>query len=389
LDHVRPADRRDRAGDLACLLLYFAGEGHGAGMQAAVGAAPIGRSTMNIGRVHWGWKALSTALLVGAGFNGPAGAQGFYRGKTLTIIVGTDVGGGFDVYGRAIGRHIGRHLPGAPNIVIQNMPGAGSMKAAEYLYEIAPKDGTTIGIIFPGAIVEPLSAPEKFRYDPTRFGYLGTADSGTRLCITHHTSKIKTFADAQTIPSTIGGISVGSSTTDYANMFNALAGTKFKVVNGYKSSLDIMLAIERGEVDAICGYDTNSFKAQKPEWYGTPLANIIVQAGLEPMPAMNQLGVPSIWNYVSGENRTIAELIVSQQVFGRPFATAPGIPDDRLAMLRTAFMATLADPIFLDDAQKMKLDINPKDGAEVGALVKKIYATPRPLVDRMMKVLRP
>jgi tripartite-type tricarboxylate transporter receptor subunit TctC len=316
-------------------------------------------------------------------------AEGFYQGKTLTVIVGTDVGGGFDVYGRAVARHMHKHLPGQPNVVVQNMPGAGSMKAAEYLYGIAPRDGTVIAIVFPAALIEPVMAEAgRFRYDPSKYGYLGTADSSTWLCITFHKSKIKTFEDAQTIPSTLGGVAAGSSTVDYVHMFNALADTKFKLVSGYKSTAEIVLAIDRGEVDGVCGYDTNSLKAQKPDWYGTPLANIIVQAGLEPSETMTKMGVPSIWKYITGENRRVAELIVSQQVFGRPFVAPPAVPESQLNMLRAAFTSTMADPEFLADMQRLKLDINSKDGAEVRALIQKIYAAPKELIERMKQVLR-
>jgi tripartite-type tricarboxylate transporter receptor subunit TctC len=335
-------------------------------------------------------RALSAAMLLPALLlSNQALAEGFYQGKTLTVIVGTDVGGGFDVYGRAVARHMHKHLPGQPNVVVQNMPGAGSMKAAEYLYGIAPRDGTVIAIVFPAALIEPVMAEAgRFRYDPSKYGYLGTADSSTWLCITFHKSKIKTFEDAQTIPSTLGGVAAGSSTVDYVHMFNALADTKFKLVSGYKSTAEIVLAIDRGEVDGVCGYDTNSLKAQKPDWYGTPLANIIVQAGLEPSETMTKMGVPSIWKYITGENRRVAELIVSQQVFGRPFVAPPAVPESQLNMLRAAFTSTMADPEFLADMQRLKLDINSKDGAEVRALIQKIYAAPKELIERMKQVLR-
>jgi tripartite-type tricarboxylate transporter receptor subunit TctC len=345
---------------------------------------------MNPGLDRPACRTLSAAMLLPALLlSNQALAEGFYQGKTLTVIVGTDVGGGFDVYGRAVARHMHKHLPGQPNVVVQNMPGAGSMKAAEYLYGIAPRDGTVIAIVFPAALIEPVMAEAgRFRYDPSKYGYLGTADSSTWLCIMFHKSKIKTFEDAQTIPSTLGGVAAGSSTVDYVHMFNALADTKFKLVSGYKSTAEIVLAIDRGEVDGVCGYDTNSLKAQKPDWYGTPLANIIVQAGLEPSETMTKMGVPSIWKYITGENRRVAELIVSQQVFGRPFVAPPAVPESQLNMLRAAFTSTMADPEFLADTQRLKLDINSKDGAEVRALIEKIYAAPKELIERMKQVLR-
>ena len=307
--------------------------------------------------------ALSAAVLMGVLATNQALAQDAYRGKTLTIVVGTDAGGGIDIYGRAVGRHIHKHLAGQPNVVVQNMPGAGSMKAAEYLYGIAPKEGTVIGIVFPAALTEPLIVPPgKLRYDPTKFGYLGTADSATWLCITSAKSKIKTFEDAQSIPSTMAGVAAGSSTVDYVNMFNALAGTKFKLVSGYKSTAEIVLAIDRGEADGVCGYDTGSLRAQRPDWYGTPLAHLIVQAGMEPSETMTKMGVPSIWKYVTGENRKVAELIVSQQVFGRPFMAPPGVPERELSLLRAAFMATLTDRSFWRTRRRSSWTSIPREG---------------------------
>jgi tripartite-type tricarboxylate transporter receptor subunit TctC len=319
----------------------------------------------------------------------PATAQNFYEGKTVNIVVGTEAGGGYDIYGRAVARHIGRHLPGKPTVIVQNMPGAGSAKAAEFLFALAPKEGATIGLIFPGIIVEPLLQPGKFRFDPTKFEYLGSADSGTRLCVTHRSSKIKTFDDALKMPSNFGGSAFGSSTTDYAQLLINLAGAKFRIVNGYKSSIDTVLAAERGEVDGLCGYDSSSFRAQKPDWFNTPEAHMILQAALEPFPELTKLGVPHIWQYVSGENRKIAEVIHAQQEFHRPFLAPPGVPADRLALLRTAFMATMNDPDFLADAQKMKLTITPKDASTVTELVKKMYASPPELLAKVNKALKP
>lgn len=334
-----------------------------------------------------------TGMILAAGLGlasaASASAQTFYEGKTITIVVGSDSGGGYDLYARTISRHMGRHIPGRPTIIVQNMPGAGSARAAEFLSVIAPKDGSTIGLIFPGMIVEPLLQPGRFRFDPTKFGYLGSADSGTRLCVTYKTSKIRTFADAMREASTFGGSAPGSSTTDYAQMFNNLAGTRFKIVNGYKSSNDTVLAMERGEVDGICGYDSSSFRSQKPTWFGTPEANIIVQAALEPAPELTQLGVPHIWQFVSGENRAVAEVVLAQQEFHRPFVTPPGVPADRLDILRKAFMATLADADFLADATRMKLSITPKDWDTVTRLIAKIYASPPELIAKVNKALRP
>lgn len=331
--------------------------------------------------------AIACGLMVGAA---PAlGQPSFYEGKTIALVVGTAAGGGYDIYGRSLARHIGRHIPGNPTIIVQNMPGAGSGKAAEFMYTHAPKDGATIGLIFPGIVMEPLLQPGKFRFDPTKFEYLGSADSGVRLCVTHRTSKIKSMEDVLKMPSTFGGSSVGSSTTDYAQLLINLAGAKIKIVNGYKSSNDTVFAMERAEVDGICGYDSSSFKAQKPDWYDTAEAHMILQASLEPSDELTKLGVPSIWKYITGDSRKIAEVVIAQQEFHRPFLLPPGVPTDRIATLRRAFDATMRDPEFLADAARMKLSITPKDAATVTKLIMDLYAAPKDLIAQVNKALKP
>ncbi len=320
----------------------------------------------------------------------PAVAQDFYAGKTINLTVGSGTGGGYDLYGRVVARHIGKYLPGKPNVIVQNMPGAGSMKAAEYIFTHAPKDGTAIAIVFPGAIVEPLIAGrQKFRFDPPKFEFLGSANSGARLCITFHTSKVKSFEDAQRIEATMGGSAAGDSTSDYALLLNALAGTKFKVVLGYKSTSETLLAVERGEVDGLCGFDASSLQAQRPAWYGTKLTHMIVQASLEPRDDLTKLGAPSIWKFVSGDNRKAVELVLAQQEFHRPFIAPPGTASAQLALLRTAFEATMKDAEFLADAAKQNLDVAPKSAEVVSRLVQQMYATPPHLVELVTKALRP
>jgi len=334
--------------------------------------------------------AVVSSLLLAVGISNSVVAQpSFYEGKTIHLIVGTETGGGYDIYARTVARHIGRHIPGKPHVIVQNMPGAGSAKAADFLFSMAPKDGLTIGLIFPGMVIEPLMQPGRFRFDPTKYEYLGTADSGARLCITHRSSKIKTFEDALKMPSLFGGTAPGSSTTDYAQLLINLAGTKMKIVNGYVSTVDTVLAAERGEIDGLCGYDSSSFRAQKPDWFNTPEAQMIVHVSVEPFPELTKMGVPHIWKYVSGENRKIAEVILAQQEFHRPFIAPPGISKERLAVLRTAFMATMNDPQFLEDAKLMKLTIAAKDGDTVAGLVQKMYASPPELLDKVRRALKP
>lgn len=318
----------------------------------------------------------------------PVLAADFYAGKTVEMVVGSGAGGGYDRYGRTVAKHIVHHIPGSPTMIVKNMPGAGSMKAADFIFNVAPKDGTAIAILSPGALVEPLfNSKDTFRFSPPKFSFIGSANSGTRLCVTFHTSKAKTFEDAQKVPVSMGGNAPSTSTTDYAQMLNNLAGAKFNIVNGYKSTSNILVAIERGELDGVCGFDAASFRAQRPAWYNTDKAQMLIQAGITPDPELEKLGVPSIWKYVKGRNREIAELIMSQTEFHRPFVAPPGMPSDRLELLRKAFDATIKDSAFLADAKQSKLDIAPKSGAEIAALVSKIYKSPKDIAEGARKAM--
>ncbi len=333
--------------------------------------------------------AAAMLALAGALVCWPAHAQDFYANKTINFIVGADVGGGYDIYARAVARHIDRFIPGKPTILVQNMPGAGSNKAAEYMFAQAPKDGTAVAILFPGAIMGPLLEEKPARFDPKQFEYLGTADSSTRVCVTWHASKAKTLEDAQKVEGILGASAAGGSSRDYGFMLNNLAGTKFKVVSGYKGSNEISLAIERGEVDGMCGFDWTSIKSQKPDWVKDKKLNVLVQIALEPEEELTKWGAPHIWKYVSGEDRKVMELVISQQVFGRPFLAPPGTPADRVKILRDAFMATLKDKEFLADAEKVKIVISPLSGSEVQKVVKSLYEAPKEIVDRAKKAIQP
>jgi tripartite-type tricarboxylate transporter receptor subunit TctC len=343
---------------------------------------------MVLRRAAW---ALPVVMLVIMGAVPMAQTADFYGKKTIDFLIGGNPGGGYDTYSRTIGRHLGRHIPGRPAVINKNMPGAGSSKLAAYIYAVAPKTGLVIGAIYPGAIANPLvNTKLRKRYEPTKLIYLASADSGTRLCFTFQHSKTKTFADAQKMKTVMGASAAGGSTRDYVLLHNALSGTKFELVSGYKGSVDIILAMERGEVDGLCGFDWTSFLAQRPQWLEQKKVNPLVQVALEPEDRLTKLGVPSIWEYIKGdEDRQVMRTVVAQQVFGRPYIAPPGTPADRVAILRAGFAAALKDPRLLADAKKARIEITPSSGEKVQQLVTQMYATPKPIVGKMTKILTP
>jgi tripartite-type tricarboxylate transporter receptor subunit TctC len=300
------------------------------------------------------------------------------------------VGGGYDIYSRTIAKHLPKYIPGKPVIVVKNLPGAGSAKAATFLATVAPKDGTAIGTLMPGAVIGPLlEEGQKPQYEPTKLVYLATADSGTRVCATFHTSKVKTFADAQQQKATMGASQAGGSTRDYVNMLRKAAGAKFELVTGYKGTAEIGLAVERGEVDGLCGWDWSSLKAQKSDWLRDKKVNILVQVALDPEEELTKLNVPRVWDFIKNEDdKKAVELVVSQQVFGRPFVAPPGTPAEAVKILRDAFAAAMKDKDLLADAEKVKIDINALDGAKVQDVVTKVYASPPAVVARAKELIK-
>jgi tripartite-type tricarboxylate transporter receptor subunit TctC len=337
------------------------------------------------------WHVHAFAACALTAVTASASAADFYAGKTIEFDVGADVGGGYDIYARTLARHMGRHIPGNPTIVVKNMPGAGSGRTAVYISNVAPKDGGTLGALMPGAIIGPLldDKPET-QFDPTKVIYIGSADAGTRVCATYQTSKIKTFDDTLKNKTIIGATAAGGATRDYAYLHNHTSGTKFDVVAGYKGTADITLAMERGEVDGTCGWDWSSVKSQKADWLRDHKLNVLVQVGLEPNAELTQMGAPEIWKYVSGDdNRKIVELVVSQQVFQRSYVAPPGTPAEQIATLRGAFDATVADQQFLADAETVRIAISPLSGAKVQDLVQKLFATPKTIVERAKQVIKP
>lgn len=339
-------------------------------------------------------KMSAGAAILAAGLAGQtivsAQAADFYAGKTINFVVGGSPGGGYDTYSRTLARHWTRFIPGKPSIVVKNQPGAGSGVAAAMLYNTAPKDGLWIAAIFPGAIMGPILDPRpNAKFDPSKFTYIGSADAGTRICITGPKSKIRNFDDARKTRTIMGASQAGGSTRDYAYMLNHTAGAKFDVVSGYKGSRAIFLAMERGEVDGMCGLDWSSMKSQRGDWLRDGKVNILVQAALDPEPELDKMKVPSIWKYIKdADDIKAVKLIVSQQVFGRPYIAPPGTPPERVKQLRDSFMQVMKDSRFLADAAKAKLSIQATSGEKVNKLITEVYAAPKALVEKAKKLIR-
>jgi tripartite-type tricarboxylate transporter receptor subunit TctC len=267
------------------------------------------------------------------------------------------------------------------------MHGAGGNIAADFMSAQAPSDGSMFFLLPAGALVDPLFNPSRFKYDPNRFEYIGTMNQDTRVCLTAGRSPVKTFADAREQSVIVAGTQAGSTTVDYPNFLNALAGTKLKLVQGYRGSGDVMLAIERGEADGMCTL-LSTVAALRPHWLGSSEANVFVQIAINPHPSVVTYKIPSIFDFVAADVKPVIELIATQQVFGVALALPAGTPPAAVTMFRTAFMATMNDPELLEEAAKTNLDINPLDGAGVADLVRKMYAAPPDLVERMAKAMK-
>jgi len=321
----------------------------------------------------------------------PASAADYFAGKSIDLLIGAPPAGGYDIYARTLARHYGQYIPGKPNIIAKNMPGAASGRAAGFLSSIAPKDGTVIAAIMPGAVMGPLLDEKgEVLFDPTKVQYLGTANNGTRVCVSRKDSKIKTFADVLTQKAVFGGVSANDSTRDYGYMHKHTSGALYDVIAGYNGTNDIGLAMERGEIDGACGWDWASFKSQRPDWLRENKVNVLLQVALEPNEELTKMGVPHIWQFVkTEENRKIVELIIGQQVFQRSYIAPPGVAPEALTILRTGFDATMKDPQFLSDADKMRIDISPLPGAKVQEIVAKLHATPKDIVEKARAAIRP
>jgi tripartite-type tricarboxylate transporter receptor subunit TctC len=312
----------------------------------------------------------------------------FYKGKQLKLYIASTPGGAFDGYGRLLAQHMGKYIPGNPTILPVNMPGAGSHRLGAYLYSVAPKDGSEFAIIFPGAILDPLIGTQKFEEDPSKFNYLGSANIDTFVCLMRTDAPIKTFEDALKTQVTLAATADGGSTVDFPALETNLLGAKWRIVRGYPGSREINLAIEQGEVNGTCGMGWSSIQPQNPDWVTNGKFRLLAQETTKGHAVLNGMNVPLTYSFAKTESdRAVMEFAYSQELFGRPFVLPPGVPGERVAAMRQAFLSALKDADLLADAKKQRLEINPLSGEEVQQLVAKVYAMPPDIVAKARDAL--
>lgn len=334
------------------------------------------------------WRSLGALVGVGlALWSGAARAdtvEDFYKGRTVTVYIASGPGGGYDAYGRLLAQFISAHLPGHPSTIAENMTGAGGRTLANFLYNKAPKDGTAIGILQAPIIMDPLlygKDAQGVAYDPLRFSWIGSLDQFTPIAVVMNTFGVHTLDEAKGKEIKFGSSGGDVSERLYANILNTMLGTDFVAVAGYGGSAEIALAMDRGEIPAFVGWYYAGMKRTKPEWLEKNLVSILVQFGIAPNP---EIKAPFILDLLSKpDDKQVVRVALAQLAMARPFTAPPGVPQDRVAALRTAFDAMVADPAFRAEAAKQQLDITPYSGAQIDALMKDIYATPPELVARV------
>jgi tripartite-type tricarboxylate transporter receptor subunit TctC len=330
--------------------------------------------------------SFASALSLGDTAQAQQSVESFYKGNTINVYVGFSPGGSYDFYGRLFARHMGKHIPGHPNVVLQSMPGAGSLRAANYLYNVAPKDGTGLGVVTQTVMLEESFQTPGVQYKATEFTYVGRMTAVLETMISWHAAKAQNIYDVRKYETAAGGTGSTSPTEGYPRLLNAFAGTKFKIVSGYGGTTEIMLAMERGEVDALEN-SWNSIIRTKQEWVDSRKINVLIQASLErtkvlpDTPTLVELGN-------TPEDKAALAFYTSSAAVSRSMLATPGIPPERVKALRDAFTATTHDPEFLAEIKQSKSEFDPASGEYLQELAKKVAATPKEVVERTANALR-
>ena len=309
----------------------------------------------------------------------------FYKGKSVNLLIGFSVGGGYDLYARHLGRHIGKHIPGKPTIVPQNMAGAGSLRAANFLYSAAPKDGSVFGTFARTTGINPL-LESGATFDSTKFTWLGSVTDDVSTCITWHTSPVKTWQDFLTKPTTLGGQAASSEPDIFARLYKNVFGAPIKLVAGYPGTNEITLAMERGEVEGLCGLSWSTIKTRHAAWFRDKKINVLIQSSFRKVADLGD--VPLVMDMTKdAEKLQILKLILAAQEMARPFAAPPDIPAERKAALIAAFDATMKDPDYLADAKRLNIDVNPVGAKDLDKLLAELYATPKNVIAKAAKAI--
>jgi tripartite-type tricarboxylate transporter receptor subunit TctC len=311
----------------------------------------------------------------------------FYKGKNVELYIGYSVGGAYDLYARVLARHLGRHIPGNPTIIPKNMEGAGSLRLANWLYNVGAKDGTVLATIGRGTGFDPLLGSKGAQFQADKFTWIGSANNEVSICVAWKGSGITKFEDTMTKELIVGGTGAAADTDQVPRILNGVLGTKFKIVSGYPGGNDITLAMERGEVKGRCGWSWSSVVATHKRWIDDKTITVLVQLSLNKHPDLPD--VPLVMEFAkTEEQQQIFRLIFARQVMGRPFLAPPGVPRERAEALRRAFDDTMKDAEFLADASRTQLEITPVAGAEVEKLVTELYQTPKPVADKAAEFIR-
>lgn len=317
----------------------------------------------------------------------------FYKGKTITMNVGASVGGGVDLFARLVARHLGKYIPGQPTIVVQNMPGAGSLVAAKHLYTLAPKDGTVMASVLPGAIFDPLFNPQpgdsKDKYDPTKFSFIGNGNAESLVCLSRNDSPIHTNEDMYEKEFIVGTPGGGSLVHVYTTVLKTLLNAKLKIVTGYPGTKEIVLAVQNGEVQGVCGFSYSSAKLQFPGAIeGKDGFKIIAQVGSVGYPELDRAKIPlTIDSAKDKDTREALEVFYSQGMYVRAFMMPPGVPKDRVEALRKAFLEAIRSDALQEEAAKMMTDAEPNSGQDMETMVAKVYSAPTPVIERIKKAM--
>jgi tripartite-type tricarboxylate transporter receptor subunit TctC len=323
-----------------------------------------------------------------AAFSGPVSAQSdFYKGKTVTIILSSAAGGGYDVLGRFIAQHLPKHLPGNPTVIVKNMPGAGGIVAANFLYNVAPKDGLTVGGLQNNVPFEPLFGTKEAQFDPTKFIWLGTPSRETAILAVSGTTPVDNWEQVKTTEITVGSSGKNSTPSFYGRLLNEVLDLKLKIIVGYQSQTEAFLAMERDEINGYPSVFYNSLMATKPTWLKEGKVKLLVQMGDQKEKEIAD--VPFLPDLIANEDdKRLAEAAFAPLSTGRPYLLPPGVPEDRAAMMRKAFADTFADPEFVAEGNKRGFGVTePRDGKALQDLIERIYKqTPQPVVERIKKL---